>query len=70
VADAQTEAVTEAGGTAVDLARETGPAFADDPDRYYAVDEFHPGAAGYDLWASALTPAVREALERRSVAPR
>jgi lysophospholipase L1-like esterase len=69
VAAAQAEVVPEAGGRVVDLAAETGPAFADHPDRYYSEDDFHPGPAGYALWSEAITPVARQALERRSVAP-
>ena len=39
--------------------------FAEDPDRYYSDDEFHPSAAGYGLWADAIFPVLIEALDRR-----
>ena len=47
------------GATYVDIAGETGPAFAADPDRYYAEDDFHPSDAGYELWADAVLKHLR-----------
>ena len=40
--------------TYVDIARRTGPAFRDDPGRYFARDRYHPNDAGYRLWADAI----------------
>ncbi|WP_434742930.1 SGNH/GDSL hydrolase family protein [Micromonospora sp. SH-82] len=57
IADAQTVAVLDAGGTVVDLAAETGPVFRADPGTF-CHDGFHPSADGYRLWAHALLPAV------------
>jgi acyl-CoA thioesterase-1 len=47
-------AAGDAGATYVDIAGETGPAFRDDPGRYFAADEYHPSDAGYRLWADAV----------------
>ena len=44
--------------TYVDIRGKTGPAFRDDPDRYFADDGYHPSAAGYRLWADAVREAV------------
>jgi len=57
VAGAQREAVTEAGGVPVPLAKLVGPAFRADPATSSA-DLFHPSDRGYALWAGALLPAV------------
>jgi lysophospholipase L1-like esterase len=43
----------------VDLFGETGPVFADDPERYYAPDGFHPNDAGYRVWADAILEVLR-----------
>lgn len=40
--------------TYVDIAGETGPAFRQDPERYFAEDRYHPSDAGYRLWADAV----------------
>ncbi len=52
------------GATYVDIAGQTAGPFKDDPDRYYADDEFHPSDAGYRLWAKA----VLGGLERLGIA--
>ena len=53
--DAQVRAAAaESGATYVDIAGETAEPFGEDPDRYYAADEFHPSDAGYRLWAEAV----------------
>ncbi len=44
----------DAGASYVDIEEETGPAFRDDPDRYFAADDYHPSDAGYRLWADAV----------------
>lgn len=49
-----------AGATYVDIAGATGPAFRADRS-LFAVDGYHPGQAGYALWADAVTAAVRRA---------
>ena len=59
-AQAQARAVREAGGTAVDLAAETGAVFRADPSTF-CFDGFHPSADGYRVWAHALLPAVAAA---------
>jgi lysophospholipase L1-like esterase len=46
--------------TYVDIARATGPAFRRDRS-LFAVDGYHPGEAGYALWADAVTSAVSDA---------
>ncbi|MDQ1713602.1 MAG: hypothetical protein QOE45_3052 [Frankiaceae bacterium] len=56
---AELEAVTDAGGMAVDIGAATGAEFRSDPDRYLSSDRFHPSADGYALWAAALDGAVR-----------
>jgi lysophospholipase L1-like esterase len=61
VAAATADAVRLAGGVAVDLGAETGPAFRSDPARYLSSDRFHPSADGYALWAAALAAEVRAA---------
>ena len=40
--------------TYVDIAAATGPAFRDDPGRYFARDRYHPSDDGYRLWAEAV----------------
>jgi len=60
VADAQAEAVREAGGSVVDLAATTGPVFRADAGTL-CYDGYHPSADGYRVWAHALLPAVAAA---------
>ena len=60
VADVSTRAVRGAGGTPVDLAALTGPAFRADA-RNLSSDLWHPSDAGYALWADAMLPAVLRA---------
>ena len=60
MAKAQAKAVVEAGGTAVELARETGAVFRADAGTL-CYDGYHPSADGYRVWAHALFPAVEEA---------
>lgn len=62
VAHTQGEAGRRAGALVVDLAGKTGPAFRADPQATLSTDAFHPSATGYDLWARALLPAVRDAV--------
>ena len=65
VGAAERFAVRSAGGVAVDLAAETGPAFRARPEVMLSADRFHPSDAGYALWADALTPATVEAATAR-----
>jgi lysophospholipase L1-like esterase len=46
----------------VPLAEDTGRFFAEDPDRYYSADLFHPGQAGYEKWADSIYPVLERAL--------
>lgn len=63
VADAIEEVAANNDVAAVELARITGPLFAEDPDRFHSDDDFHPSAAGYELWADAIYPVLEEALD-------
>lgn len=58
-------AAADAGVRVVPLADGTRDRFAEDPDRYYSADEFHPGPAGYALWADVIYPYVEDVLPRR-----
>lgn len=49
------------GAAVVELAKETGPHFAADPDAHFSEDEFHPSATGYRRWADAIFPVLLEA---------
>jgi lysophospholipase L1-like esterase len=60
VAQAQAEAVTQAGGVPVDLAERTGAVFRADAGTL-CEDGYHPSADGYRVWAHALLPAVADA---------
>jgi lysophospholipase L1-like esterase len=62
LADAQRAAVTKAGARAVDLAAVVGPFFLARPDEMFALDRFHPSAAGYRRPAKALLPSLLAAL--------
>ena len=42
----------------MNIAAETGPKFRADPDRYLALDHYHPSDAGYAAWADAIVPVV------------
>ena len=46
----------------VPLAELAGPYFASHPDDAYGGDEFHPGDGGYRAWATAIYPALLDAL--------
>lgn len=48
------EARRHAGVTYVDIAGPTGGPFRRQPERYFSADRYHPGAAGYGLWAQAV----------------
>jgi len=43
----------------VDIADRTGPVMRRDPDRYFALDRYHPNEAGYGLWADAVLDVAR-----------
>ncbi len=47
-------AAAATGATYVDIAGETAGPFGEEPDRYYASDDFHPSDEGYRLWAEAV----------------
>ena len=69
LADAQRRAVIRAGGYAVDLAAVVGPFFIAQPDQMFALDHFHPSAAGYKRTAKALLPSVLAALGQEEQLP-
>lgn len=48
-----------AAATYVDIAGTTGPSFRRDRS-LFSVDGYHPGGAGYALWAGAVTAAMAE----------
>ncbi len=48
-----------AGTGYVDIAGRTGPPMRRDPDRYFALDRYHPNQAGYGLWADAVLDVAR-----------
>lgn len=58
-------AAAGAGVPLVPLADGTRDRFAEDPDRYYSEDDFHPGPAGYALWADVIYPYVEGVLPSR-----
>lgn len=62
VSDAIEEAARSKGAAVVELAEETGPFFAADPETHFSEDEFHPSAVGYGRWADAIYPVLIEAL--------
>lgn len=45
----------------IELASKTRDAFKNDPARLYSPDGFHPGAAGYELWADVMYPGILQA---------
>ena len=49
------------GAAVVELADETGPLFAADPEGHFSEDGFHPGPLGYRRWADAIFPVLLEA---------
>lgn len=55
------EARRHAGVTYVDIAGPTGGPFRRHPGRYFSADRYHPGAAGYELWAEAVLAATQAA---------
>lgn len=62
VAAAEVDTGRDAGAAVVDIGRETGPAMRADASTL-AADDFHPSDRGYALWAKALLPAVRAAVQ-------
>ncbi len=46
----------------VDIAASTGPAFRDEPSRYFSADRYHPSDEGYRLWADAVVAVLDEAV--------
>lgn len=62
VTGAVEEAATEKGAAVVELAEETGPFFAEDPEGHFSDDRFHPSALGYRRWADAIFPVLAEAV--------
>lgn len=62
VADRIEAVAREVGIPFVPLADETREFFAEDPERHYSEDEFHPSAAGYARWAEAIFPYLRDVL--------
>jgi lysophospholipase L1-like esterase len=63
VTEAIEEAATKERVSVVELARQTGPMFATDPDRFHSADDFHPSAAGYKLWVDAIYPVLKRVLQ-------
>lgn len=43
----------------VDISGRTGPPMRREPDRYFALDRYHPNRAGYGLWADAVLDVAR-----------
>lgn len=68
LAQAQTVAVVEAGGTSVSLGALLAPEFDASP-HYWSADRFHPSAEGYARLAEVLLPAALEAVGAPSAAP-
>lgn len=62
VTGAVEEAALEGGAAVVELAEETGPFFAEDPEGHFSEDRFHPSAMGYRRWADAIFPVLVEAV--------
>lgn len=52
------QVAADTGSAYVDIAGETGPAFRDDPERFFAADRYHPSDAGYRRWAEAVLDVV------------
>ena len=59
VADAIEEEARSRSAAVVELAEETGPFFAEEPEAHFSADEFHPSALGYQRWADAIYPVLR-----------
>jgi lysophospholipase L1-like esterase len=56
--DVVAEVAGDTASTYVDIARETGPPFRADPERFFATDRYHPSDAGYRRWADAVLGAI------------
>jgi lysophospholipase L1-like esterase len=63
VTSAIEEVGRDQGVAVVELAKETGPKFGTDPERYHSADDFHPSADGYRLWADAIYPVLKKTVE-------
>jgi lysophospholipase L1-like esterase len=63
VAGAIEEVGRDQGVAVVELAKETGPKFGTDPERFHSADDFHPSADGYRLWADAIYPVLKKTVE-------
>lgn len=62
LAAAQLMTVVEAGARAVTLGSIIGPEFSAAPRDMFAVDRFHPSAAGYSAVAAAVLPSLADVL--------
>jgi hypothetical protein len=62
LAAAQTIACVESGGHSVSLGSMLGPDFSAEPHVMFGPDRFHPSPAGYRTCATAMLPAVANAL--------
>lgn len=60
------DVASDIGAAYVDIAGETGPSMRADPDRLFADDDYHPSAAGYQLWAEAVLEVVGNSSGRES----
>ncbi|HET9256010.1 MAG TPA: SGNH/GDSL hydrolase family protein [Pseudonocardiaceae bacterium] len=58
----QREAVSQAGGHVVPLARLLARDFRSQPDTFFGRDRYHPSAAGYHAVCAVLLPVLRSAL--------
>ena len=63
VAGAIEEVGRAQGAAVVELAKETGPKFGTNPERFHSADDFHPSADGYRLWADAIYPVLKQTVE-------
>lgn len=63
LARAQAAATTAAGGHPVPMGNLLAPRFREAPELLFAADGFHPSAAGYELAAEHLLPALLQALD-------
>ena len=61
IADVVEDVAGEHGMGVVELAEETGPFFAADPEGHFSTDGFHPGPLGYERWADAIFPVLIDA---------
>lgn len=66
VADAIEEVARDEEVALVELAKKTGPEFGADPQRFHSSDDFHPSADGYQLWADAIYPVLKETVDDRT----